>query len=113
MFIRKLYYDLGTGEVLESYMRQGDVIMTTFAEDVATLPPLEGRTESDTGCMVWTKPDAEIEKGFEGATGVSVDITQTPHKIVWDYTPIEVPEYPDAATMEAALNELGVQTREG
>ena len=35
MFVRKLYYDLTTGAVLESHMRQGDVRMTTFAEDAA------------------------------------------------------------------------------
>ena len=112
MFIRKVYYDLSSGTVLESHMRQGNVRMTTFSEDVAALTTLAGRTEADTGCMVWNEPDAEIEAGFEGATGVSVDVTQDPPVIVWDYTPIEEPEEPDAATMEAALNELGVATRE-
>ena len=53
MFIRKLYYDLTTGTVLSSHMRQGSVRMTTFAEDVAALPELAGRTEADTGCMIW------------------------------------------------------------
>ena len=112
MFVRKLYYDPATGDVLESHMRQGDVRMTTFAEDAAVLPALSGRSEDDTGCMVWTEPDAKIEAGFEGATGVSVDITQDPPVIVWDYTPIETETEPDADTMEAALNELGVITRE-
>lgn len=112
MFIRKLYYDLETGNVLSSHMRQGGVRMTTFSEDVASLTALTGRTEADTGCMVWTEPDEEIEAGFEGATGVSVDVTQDPPVIVWDYTPIETETEPDAATMEAALNELGVTTRE-
>lgn len=113
MFVRKLYYSLTDGVVLESFMRQGSVRLTTFEQDVSALPSLAGRTEADTGCMVWTEPVEEIETGFKGATGVSVDVTQNPHKIVWDYTPIEEPEEPDAATMEAALNELGVQTREG
>lgn len=112
MFVRKLYYDLATGNVVESHMRQGSVRMTTFSEDVAALTTLTGRTEADTGCMVWTEPDAEIEAGFEGATGVSVDVTQDPPVIVWGYTPIDTETEPDAATMEAALNELGVQTRE-
>ena len=111
MFVRKLYYDLITGEVLSSHMRQGSVRMTTFDEDVNALHELAGRTESDTGCIVWTAPDVEIESSFASATGVSVDITQTPHIAVFDYTPIPVEPDP-AEIMETALNELGVQTRE-
>lgn len=111
MFIRKLYYDLTTGAVLSSHMRQGDVIMTTFAEDVAVLPELAGRTEADTGCMVWTEFDSVIEEAFAAATSVSVDVAAEPHQIVFDYTPLPVEPDP-VAEMEAALNELGVTTRE-
>lgn len=109
MFIRKLYYDKTTGEVLSSHMRQGNVKMTTFAEDVETLPELAGRTEADTICMMWTEPDAALEEAFSKATGVTVDVSVTPHQIVFDYTP--VPVEPDE--MEQALNELGVVTRDG
>ena len=111
MFIRKLYYDIETGVVLSCHMRQGSVRMTTFAEDAAALPELAGRTEADTGCMVWTEPDAETEAAFIAATGVSVDVTQTPHQLVFDYTPLPVEPDP-VAEMETALNELGVKTRE-
>lgn len=111
LFIRKLYYDLISGETLASYMRQGDVIMTTFAEDVAALPELAGRAEVDTGCMVWTEFDSVIEEAFAAATGVSVDVAAEPHQIVFDYTPLPVEPDP-MAEMEAALNELGVTTRE-
>ena len=92
MFVRKLYYDLSTGAVIESHMRNGGVRMTTFEDDCKVLASLAGRTEADTGCMVWAEPDAEIESGFDGATGVRVDITQDPPAIVWDYTPIETGE---------------------
>lgn len=112
MFVRKLYYNLFDGVVFESIMMEGNVRLTTFEQDTATLPSLEGRTKTDTGCMVWTEPDPEIEAGFEGATGVSVDVTQTPHKIVWDYTPIEEPESPDPAVMEEALTKMGVELYE-
>lgn len=112
MFVRKLYYDLTNGNVLYSVMMQGDVKLTTFEQDATTLPSLKGRTEADTGCMVWAEPDPEIEAGFEGATGVSVDVTQTPHEIVWDYTPIEEPETPDPAVMEEALTKMGVELYE-
>lgn len=101
MFIRKLYYNLTTGVVLESSMRQGSVRMTTFAEDVATLPSLAGRTEADTGCMVWTEPDAEIEEAFTTCTSVSVDVSQEPHQLVFDYTP---PELSQDITAEEALS---------
>lgn len=112
MFVRKLYYDFYTGTVLESHMRQGSVRMTTFAEDCAALPSLTGRTEDDTGCMVWTEPDEETETAFASCTGVSVDVTQEQHKLVFDYTSVEINIAPDPETMEAALNELGVSTRE-
>lgn len=112
MFIRKLYYDLSTGVALESHMRQGSVHMTTFAEDTSALPTLTGRTEADTGCMVWTEPDTVIEEAFAGATGVRVDVSATPHTLLLDYTPMEIETEPDPATMETALNELGVETRE-
>lgn len=111
MFVRKLYYDLITGEVLSSHMRQGSVRMTTFDEDVAFLPELVGRTEADTGCIVWTEPDVVIEEAFSKATGVTVDVVANPHQVVFDYTPI--PEEPEPIeVMEEALNELGVNTRE-
>lgn len=83
MFVRKLYYDPATGDVLESHMRQGDVRMTTFAEDAAVLPALSGRSEEDTGCMVWTEPDVAVEAAFAACAGVTVDVTQQPHALVW------------------------------
>ena len=83
MFVRKLYYDLTTGAVLESHMRQGDVRMTTFAEDCAALPSLAGRSEADTGCMLWTEPDAATEDAFAACAGVTVDVTRQPHALLW------------------------------
>lgn len=108
MFIRKLYYDLNMGGVLESSMRQGSVRMTTFAEDVATLPSLTGRTEADTGCMVWTEPDAVIEEAFTACTSVSVDVSQEPHQLVFDYTQPEVPQ--DIPAEEALAIIVGGET---
>lgn len=85
MFVRKLYYDLTTGAVLESHMRHGNVRMTTFAEDAAVLPTLSGRSEEDTGCMVWTEPDAATEACFVNAVCVGVDIEQNPPALIWEY----------------------------
>ena len=85
MFVRKLYYDPDTGDVLESHMRQGDVRMTTFAEDCAALPSLAGRSEADTGCMLWTEPDATTEACFVNAVCVGVNIGQNPPSLIWEY----------------------------
>lgn len=109
MFIRKLYYDLETGAVLSSHMRQGSVRMTTFGEDTNVLPELAGRTEADTGCMVWTEPDPQTEANFSTATSVTVDVEIK--QPVFDFTHITVEPDPIEA-MENALNELGVETRE-
>lgn len=104
MFIRKLYYDLTTGTVLSSHMRQGSVRMTTFAKDVAALPELAGRTEADTGCMVWTEPDAETEAAFAACTGITVDVTQTPHAVVFDYSqPEDTGEISDSEALSIIL----------
>lgn len=92
MFVRKVYYDLTTGVVLESHMRQGAVRMTTFQADCAVLSTLSSRTEADTGCMVWMEPDAEIETAFSTCTSVSVDVTQDPHQLVFDYSQPEEPQ---------------------
>lgn len=92
MFVRKIYYDLSTGAVLESHMRQGNVRMTTFAEDCSTLPSLVGRTDENTGCTVWTEPDAAVEDAFAACTGVSVDVTRQPHQLLFDYTQPNDPE---------------------
>lgn len=92
MFVRKLYYDLTTGGLVASHMRIGDVRMTTFAEDAAALPALSGRSEADTGCMVWTEPEAAVESAFAACTGVSVDVTQQPHAVVWEHAPDDADE---------------------
>lgn len=84
MFIRKLYYDLTTGTVLSSHMRQGSVRMTTFDEDISALPELAGCTEENTGCIVWTEPDAAIEESFSNAARITVDINVNPHQIIFN-----------------------------
>ena len=98
MFIRKLYYDLNTGAALECRMRQGAVRETTFAQDCAALPALAGRSEADTGCMVWTEPDAAVEAAFAACSGVSVDVTQQPHAVVWEHAPDDADESEVTAT---------------
>lgn len=112
MFIRKLYYDLTTGTVIRSSMMQGDVRLTTTAEDMAVLPELaEYATDpANLGVMVWTDPDLAVEDAMTRATGISVDVTVTPHAIVYDFTPLPDPE-PEPSDAELILRELeGVTT---
>lgn len=93
MFIRKLYYDRQSGAVIESHMREGDVVQTSFADDVAVLPSLAGRTDADTGCLMWTVKDAALEAQFRAKQCLSVDVTQTPPVPVFtDYPPEPEPE---------------------
>ena len=73
MFIRKLYYDLTTGQAIDSYMMQGSVYLTTEEEDYATNPKLRNRTPDDTGAMVWTEYDEARESAFNTAKSVAVD----------------------------------------
>ncbi len=64
MFVRKVYFDKATGDVLESHMRRGDVVMTSFGRDAQELPSLAGRSQIDTGVFVWDAPDADVEAAF-------------------------------------------------
>lgn len=101
MFIRKLYYDLSTGAVVRSSMMQGHVKMTTTEHDMSVLPELApyANAPETLGCMLWTQPDPDVEDCMSRATGLSVDVTQTPHVIVYDYTPL--PELPPEPSPDA------------
>lgn len=86
MFIRRFFYDLTTGDVLLSYMMQGDIAPGTPEQD-AEFYELE-----NWGVFEWTKPDEEIEKNFLGAYKVTVDITKNPHELIFDFNPPIIPE---------------------
>ena len=94
MFVRKLYYDAQTGTVVRSSMMQGHVRLTSKAEDMAALPELAAYAEApeNLGVMVWTEPDAQVEDCMSQATKITVDVTVTPHQIVYDFTPLPEPE---------------------
>lgn len=72
LFLRRFYYDIQTGEQVESYMRQGDIIITTVQDDYNTLQTLQDRTEQNTGLFEWLQPDEDIEQQFATATTISV-----------------------------------------
>lgn len=86
MFIRRLFYDLSTGEALQSYMMQGDIAPVVVEEEAA-------RCELENwGVFEWMEPDEQIEKNFSEAYGVTVDVAKEPHELVFDFTPPPVPE---------------------
>lgn len=103
-FIRRHFYDLDTGKTLRSYHMQGWIEPISIEEE-AILYSL-----SNYGLYEWTEPDAEIEQAFEDSYGrVTVDITQTPPQLVFDYSPLPEPEPTEAEDMQAALEALGVE----
>lgn len=104
MFIRRLFYDLTTGAILQSYTMQGDIIIVTAEED-AEFYGLE-----NWGVFEWLEPDEQIEKNFSEAYGVTVDVGKEPHELVFDFTPPppEPEPYDEMADMVTALNIMGV-----
>lgn len=106
MFIRRLYYDLTDGHTLYSYMMSG-AIQVLPADEVAA-----GLGLTNYAYMEWSEPDPAIEDSFARSYGrVSVDVSQDPHELVFDYS--EPPEpYNEYADMQAALGVLGVTPME-
>lgn len=103
-FIRRLYYDITSGNVLNGYRMQGDLAPLTVTAEAEIL----GLTNY--GYFEWTEPDAEIEQAFTDSYGrVTVDITQTPPQLVFDYSSLPEPEPTEAEDMQAALEALGVE----
>ena len=102
MFVRRLYYDLETGNMLHSYVMSGNIVILP-ADDVAA-----GLGLTNYACMEWLEPDQAIEDSFARSYGrVNVDVTQEPHALVFDYS--EPPEpYNEYTDMQAALGVLGV-----
>lgn len=101
MFVRRLYYD-ATGAMLHSYMMSG-AIQVLPADEVAA-----GLGLVNYAYIEWLEPDPAIEDSFARSYGrVSVDASQDPHELVFDYS--EPPEpYNEYADMQAALGVLGV-----
>lgn len=107
MFVRRLYYDFATGVMLHSYMMSG-AIQVLPADEVAA-----GLGLANYAYTEWTEPDQAIEDSFARSYGRgSVDVTQEPHALVFDYS--EPPDVPSALDVldarvtdcEGAINTL-------
>ena len=112
MFVRKLYYDLTTGQAIDSYMMQGSVYLTTEEEDYATNLKLKNRTPADTGVMVWTEYDEARESAFNNAKSVAVDLATG--ELIFTERPKKERNTNKATESDyvAALEELGVTFNE-
>lgn len=102
MFIRRIYYDTNTGEILESYMMQGAVIHLPQSSDFITQPRLQGRSLNDTNVIEWLEPDPVIEDDFSRAASFKV----VDEQLLFDFTPLPPTESED---MLNALTLLGVE----
>ena len=101
MFIRRLYYN-SQGEILHSYMMQGNIKDPVSAADEAARLGLE-----DWNAMEWNSPDPVVEQNFIDSYGrVSVDMETG--ELVFDFSPLPVVET-EADDMRNALSILGVE----
>ena len=106
MFLRRLFYDLTTGEMLSMRLTSGAAIAPSVEVDAEALV--------NWGVVEWTTPDPATEAamasadedGNPRAVTVKVDASSTPPKLTYTYAPVDAGGVSD---MQAALNLLGVE----
>ena len=106
MFLRRLFYDLTTGEMLSMRLTSGAAIAPSVEIDAEGLV--------NWGVVEWTTPDPATEAamasadedGNPRAVTVKVDASSTPPKLTYTYAPVDAGGVSD---MQAALNLLGVE----
>lgn len=106
MFLRRLFYDLTTGEMLSMRLTSGAAIAPSVEVDAEGLV--------NWGVVEWTTPDPATEAamasadedGNPRAVTVKVDASGTPPKLTYTYAPVDAGGVSD---MQTALNLLGVE----
>lgn len=106
MFLRRLFYDLTTGEMLSMRLTSGAAIAPSVEVDAEGLV--------NWGVVEWTTPDPATEAamasadedGNPRAVTVKVDASSTPPKLTYTYAPVDAGGVSD---MQTALNLLGVE----
>ena len=106
MFLRRLFYDLTTGEMLSMRLTSGAAIAPSVEVDAEGLV--------NWGVVEWTTPDPATEAAMASADEdgnpragtVKVDASSTPPKLTYTYAPVDAGGVSD---MQAALNLLGVE----
>ena len=115
MFIRRIFYNGNTGEVLCGYSMDGNI--APFAQE----KDAEIRGLTGCACMEWTEPDPEIETAFSPTdadgnpriVNVAVDVSGEEPRLVFNYEAVLEPQPSEAEDMAAALALLGVEPEEG
>lgn len=115
MFIRRIFYDLSTGEIPCCYSMDGEIAPFALEKDA------EIRGLSGCACMEWTEPDPEIEAAFSPVdadgnpriVNVSVDVSGEAPRLVFSYEAVPEPQPNETEDMAAALALLGVVPEEG
>lgn len=104
MFLRRLFYDIGTGEILHSYKMEGALKPRTAAEEAAHIG-LE-----NWAVFAWHEPDPVIEQNFADSYGrVTVDVSGETAVLVFDFSPLPEPEPSELEQYYAAVSAaLGV-----
>ena len=106
MFLRRLFYDLTTGEMLSMRLTSGAAIAPSVevdAEGLVNWGVVEGTTPDPATEAAMASED---EDGNPRAVTVKVDASSTPPKLTYTYAPVDAGGVSD---MQAALNLLGVE----
>ena len=104
--MRRLFYDLTTGEMLSMRLTSGAAIAPSVEVDAEGLV--------NWGVVEWTTPDPATEAamasadedGNPRAVTIKVDASSTPPKLTYTYAPVDAGGVSD---MQTALNLLGVE----
>lgn len=107
MFVRRLFYNSTNGVLLYSYSAECNVEDNSLIMRVEEAVPDQDPTT--VGIMEWLERDEEVETKMNGDYDISVDVSATPHTLVFTEKPAQ--EETDEATIEdyeKALSELGV-----
>ena len=113
MFIRRLFYNKSTGDIVYRYVATGRIVIHSIDEDFATIQELKNYSLEEMGVLEWLEPDEEIEEKMCGRYDVSIDISSDLHKLVFtelpEPEPIPEDEQP-VTTLDCleAFEELGV-----
>lgn len=113
MFLRRIYYNTLSGEILLNYSMNGDLMIVDTTKDIQFHRLNEYVLIEDIGVFEWLEPDEEIESKFNGGYSISIDVSTTPHQIIFTEIPEPepIPEDEQPASQEdyeTALEELGV-----